>query len=76
MQIGNIQNIHHIHIWNLTDKLIHFESHINLKNDLTVSETKEILEVVRQILYDEFDVEHVTIQFGFVQENPEKCKCE
>ena len=69
-------NIHHIHIWNLTYKLIHFESHINLKNDLNISETDEILGVVRKILHDEFDVEHVTIQFEFVTEKSVGCECE
>jgi len=76
MQIEDIQNIHHIHIWNLTDKLIHFESHINLKNNLKISETNEILDVVRKILHDEFDVEHVTIQFEFVAENKLGCECD
>ncbi len=76
LQIENVQNIHHIHLWNLTDKLIHFESHINLENDLKISETNEIFEVVRKILHDEFDVEHVTIQFEFVVENKLGCECD
>ncbi len=76
LQIENVQNIHHIHLWNLTDKLIHFESHINLENDLKISETNEIFEVVRKILHDEFDVEHVTIQFEFVAENKLGCECD
>ena len=76
LQIENVQNIHHIHLWNLTDKLIHFESHINLENDLKISETNEIFEVVRKILHDEFDVEHVIIQFEFVAENKLGCECD
>ncbi len=65
MQIEMLHDVHHIHIWNLTDKLIHFECHINLKNDLKVSETNAIFEKVRKILYDDFDIEHTTIQFEF-----------
>ena len=65
MKIEMLQNIHHIHIWNLTDKLIHFESHINLKTNIKISETGEIFESVKKILHDEFDVEHVTIQFEY-----------
>ncbi len=76
IHIEDIQNIHHIHLWNLTDKLIHFESHINLENDLKISETNKIFEVVRKILHDEFDVEHVTIQFEFIAENKLGCECD
>jgi len=76
LQIENVQNIHHIHLWNLTDKLIHFECHINLQTDLKVSETNKLFESVRIILHDDFDVEHVTIQFEFVAENKVGCECD
>lgn len=75
LQIDFVQNIHHIHLWNLTDKLIHFESHINLKTNLKISETGEIFESVRKILHDEFDVEHITIQFEFEREHGKGCEC-
>ncbi len=65
MKIESLHDVHHIHVWNLTDKLIHFECHINLKNDLKVSETNAIFEEVRKILHDDFDIEHTTIQFEF-----------
>jgi cobalt-zinc-cadmium efflux system protein len=68
-----LENIHHIHIWNLTDKLIHFECHLILKNDLKISETNEIYNSVREILHDEFQIEHVTIQFE--TENGTGCDC-
>jgi cobalt-zinc-cadmium efflux system protein len=73
LKIEMLKNIHHIHIWNLTDKLIHFECHLNLKSNLKVSETSKIFESVRKILHDEFDVEHVTIQFEYDSKNGE-CK--
>ncbi|NOR76419.1 MAG: cation diffusion facilitator family transporter [Draconibacterium sp.] len=76
MQIETLQNVHHIHVWNLTDKLINFECHINLNDDLKISETNKIFELVRKILHDEFDVEHVTIQFEFIKEKRVGCECE
>jgi len=75
IQIETLQNIHHIHIWNLTDKLIHFECHINLKSNMKVSETSGIFESIRKILHDEFDVEHVTIQFEHEPEYEKGCEC-
>lgn len=74
-EIDGLQNVHHIHVWNLTDKLLHFECHLNLEQDLLVSETNVICDKVRKILHDDFDVEHVTIQFEFGGKNNEGCKC-
>lgn len=75
LKISELQNVHHIHLWNLTDKLIHFECHITLAEDKKVSETNEIQEKVRMVLHDEFDIEHVTIQFEFDPAHHEDCEC-
>lgn len=75
LKIPEIQNVHHIHLWNLTDKLIHFECHLILTEDKQVSETNEIQEKVRKVLHDEFDIEHVTIQFEFDPTHHENCEC-
>lgn len=75
MQIEELKNIHHIHIWNLTDKVIHFESHITLEDDIRVSGTEMIYNKVRKILHDEFEIEHVTIQFEFGRTDEKECKC-
>ena len=74
-KIDEVKNVHHIHIWNLTDKLLHFECHLNLEKDLQISETNKISEKVRKVLHDEFDIEHVTIQFEFGGKNNESCEC-
>jgi cobalt-zinc-cadmium efflux system protein len=76
IEIEGLKNIHHIHVWNLTDKLLHFECHLNLENDLMVSETTDICDKVRKILHDEFDIEHVTIQFEFGGEEKLGCDCD
>ncbi len=73
LQISKLQNIHHIHLWNLTDKLIHFECHLVLEMDLKVSETELIFEEVRKVLHDEFEIDHVTIQFEFDSKHQKDC---
>jgi cobalt-zinc-cadmium efflux system protein len=75
MNLNELQNIHHVHVWNLTDKLIHFESHITLGEDKKVSETGSILRKVQNILHDEFDIEHVTIQFEYGHKGEKDCEC-
>jgi cobalt-zinc-cadmium efflux system protein len=74
-QIEGLKSVHHIHVWNLTDKLLHFECHLSLEHDLPVSETTLISEKVSKILHDKFDIEHVTIQYEFGGEEKLGCEC-
>ena len=73
-KMGELKNVHHIHVWNLTDKLIHFECHVDLEKDVKISETSEIFESIRKVLHDEFDIEHVTIQFEYESSHKEDCE--
>ena len=61
-KLEKVKNVHHGHLWRLDEKDIHFEAHVEVP-DLTVSETTEILENIKNILHDEFNINHVTIQF-------------
>lgn len=60
-----IENVHHVHVWNLNDKEVHFECHIDLKSDLKISETETLCFEIKNILHTEFDVSHTTIQFEY-----------
>lgn len=73
--IQSIKDIHHIHVWNLTEKLVHFECHIKLNKDLPISETNDVFEEVEQILHEKFNIEHVTIQFEYDKQNKTNCDC-
>jgi cobalt-zinc-cadmium efflux system protein len=63
--IDGIKSVHHMHVWNLTDKILHFECRLSLMNDLPVSATAEIACQVEKLLHDAFDIDHVTIQFEY-----------
>jgi cobalt-zinc-cadmium efflux system protein len=63
--IPEIDNIHHVHVWNLSDQDIQFECHIDLKEDIRISETESIKEVVEDILLNKFNINHVTIQYEY-----------
>lgn len=62
-KFDEIDNIHHVHIWNLTDTQIHFECHADLAEDIKVSETSDILAKIEKLLIRKFGISHVTIQF-------------
>ncbi len=60
--IDGIKNIHHVHIWQLDERDVHFEAHAETP-DLKISETDKILSKIKEILSHEFGINHVTIQF-------------
>jgi cobalt-zinc-cadmium efflux system protein len=63
--IPQIDNIHHVHAWNLNDQEIQFECHIDLKSDLRLSETEAIKFMVQDVLLNKFNINHVTIQYEY-----------
>jgi len=63
--IPAIDNIHHVHAWNLSDKDIHFECHVDLKSDIRISETEAIKQSIHEILENKFHINHVTIQYEY-----------
>lgn len=63
--IPGIENIHHVHAWNLNDKEIHFECHVDLSNDIRISETETIKNLVQKTLLNKYNVNHVTIQYEY-----------
>ena len=60
--LPEIDNIHHVHAWNLNDNEIHFECHVDLKDDIRVSQTDKIKDKIHEILLNNFNITHVTIQ--------------
>jgi cobalt-zinc-cadmium efflux system protein len=64
-KLDAIKNIHHVHIWALDEHTLFFEAHVNLQNDILVSELADIYKKVEQILKGRFGVTHLTIQFEY-----------
>ncbi|MBN1952621.1 MAG: cation transporter [Bacteroidales bacterium] len=60
-----ISNIHHVHSWRLDDKQIHFECHIDLDDDYTLSQTDKLRSELEEVLLNKYGISHVTIQMEF-----------
>ncbi|MFY8160735.1 MAG: cation diffusion facilitator family transporter [Candidatus Kapaibacteriota bacterium] len=60
-----IKNVHHIHLWNLDDKDIHFECHLDLNEDLKLSQIDIIRKEIEDMLHHKFEINHITIQVEF-----------
>lgn len=62
LNIKEIRNIHHVHIWQLNDHDIHFEAHIEFKENITLSNFDEICKNVERILLEKFNINHSNLQ--------------
>ncbi len=62
--IAEIENIHHVHIWQINEHDIMFEAHADLKNNIKISEFEEILIKIKEVLA-RHKIGHVTIQPEF-----------
>lgn len=60
--IDGIKDIHHAHLWAVTEREIHLEAHINLSRDMPVSETCILVKQVEEALKEHFAITHVTLQ--------------
>ncbi len=65
VQISGVKDAHHIHIWSLTPKDIHFEAHINLDDDIRISQTRQIKENLDRMLREKYAINHNTFQFEY-----------
>jgi cobalt-zinc-cadmium efflux system protein len=63
--IPEIKNIHHVHVWQLDNKKIHFEGHVDFAKDLPLRAVNEVLNNIRDILKQQFNIDHVTLQPEF-----------
>ncbi|MFZ2324426.1 MAG: cation diffusion facilitator family transporter [Ignavibacteriaceae bacterium] len=61
-EIPGIINIHHIHLWKLSDNDTHFEAHIEVE-DMAVSKTENIQKLIEHKLFDQYEINHTTLQF-------------
>ncbi len=71
-QIPQIEGIHHVHIWQLDENEIHFEAHIDLREDLKVSELEPLKEKADAVLLNDFNINHTTYQFEYNSKHPKE----
>lgn len=67
--LEGVENMHHIHIWQLNEDEVHLEAHINFENDIKLSEFDKILDTIEEFLFTNYQINHVNIQ-------PEFRKCD
>jgi cobalt-zinc-cadmium efflux system protein len=63
--ITEVSNMHHIHAWMLTDQQVHLEAHVELSKDIKLSQVDEIRQELSGVLKNEFNINHLTLQFEY-----------
>ncbi len=60
--IPGVRNVHHVHLWRLNDRDIHFEAHVEV-GDMTVRQTGDLSRLIEHELEEHYEINHVTLQF-------------
>ncbi len=71
-KLPKVNKLHHVHIWNLSDHELHLEAHLDLTEDISTTEFNELLSQIEELLHEEFDINHVTIQPEYNKEDPKE----
>ena len=67
--ISKIENVHHIHVWQLNEAQVHMEAHVDFSEDIPISEFDKIMVEIEELVYHKYGINHVNIQ-------PEFGKCD
>jgi cobalt-zinc-cadmium efflux system protein len=63
-EIRGVKNLHHVHVWQINEHDLMFEAHVDLVEDITVSNFEGILEQIKLTLRQQ-GINHSTIQPEF-----------
>jgi cobalt-zinc-cadmium efflux system protein len=63
--LPQVENIHHLHIWQMDDEHIHLEAHLNMSQDMSLSEAQSARHNVERILKEKFGISHITLQIEY-----------
>ncbi|HXO45339.1 MAG TPA: cation diffusion facilitator family transporter [Candidatus Cybelea sp.] len=62
LRVEGVQEVHDVHIWTLGTDLQALSCHVRIP-DMHMEESERVLKTIRDVLANDFQVEHTTIQF-------------
>jgi cobalt-zinc-cadmium efflux system protein len=57
-----IDNVHHLHLWNLDDHRIHLEAHLDFIDNVTLQESNILIERLEKEMHEQYGIDHTTFQ--------------
>lgn len=64
-QLSEVENLHHLHIWQLDDEQIHLEAHLNMSQDFHLSQLHALHQYIETLLLDKYGINHTTLQMEY-----------
>lgn len=61
-EIPDVKRVHHVHLWNLDEKNLIFEAHLDI-DDMMVSKAEMLGLEIERMLHERFEITHATLQF-------------
>ena len=68
--LPSVKNMHHVHLWQLSDNDIRLEAHVEFNKDIRLSEFDEICELIEKLLLEKFQINHTYIQPEWHRDDP------
>lgn len=64
-KIPQIDNVHHLHIWQLTEQQTHLEAHINIKDNIDMEQMMQVRQAAESLLRNQFGISHISLVMGY-----------
>ena len=61
-RVPAVKAIHHVHVWVITSHMYAMTAHV-IVEDITVSQSRKILERINKLVEEQFNISHTNIQF-------------
>lgn len=59
---SGVDNIHHVHVWQMNERDIHFEAHVDFVEDVVLSQVTETIKKISDDLRVKFGINHSILQ--------------
>ena len=60
--VKGVENVHDLHIWTVAPGYVALSAHVQVENQ-KVSQTEKIINILKEVLHDKFEIHHTTLQF-------------
>ncbi|BBB33346.1 cobalt-zinc-cadmium efflux system protein [Thermotomaculum hydrothermale] len=60
-----VDNVHHLHLWRLSDHEVFLEAHVDFKENISLEKATKEIEKMEKFLNSNFGITHVTLQSEF-----------
>ena len=69
--VPGVKGVHHMHAWRLNDAQIHLEAHVDLEDDLQLSQAERLRAHIADLLREGYGIAHITLQ---MEHHPGACE--